>query len=161
MGSFSVRICRACRPALEPKTKVPAIASTKARPTATVRRHDSPTIQYSRFGCQTFRPGIGPPGRFRWWHGPCVLLLRRAEHGAHAGADGAADIERRGGARVWHLQAVRRFAEQLQRAPADHGDSGGADGVSLGDRSEEHTSELQSLRHLVCRLLLEKKKKNK
>src|SRR5262245_64015779 len=27
-----------------------------------------------------------------------------------------------------------------------------------GSRSEEHTSELQSLRHLVCRLLLEKKK---
>src|ERR1039458_10481465 len=27
-------------------------------------------------------------------------------------------------------------------------------------RSEEHTSELQSLRHLVCRLLLEKKKDN-
>src|SRR5262245_63585553 len=27
-------------------------------------------------------------------------------------------------------------------------------------RSEEHTSELQSLRHLVCRLLLEKKNKN-
>src|SRR5437899_6667799 len=27
------------------------------------------------------------------------------------------------------------------------------------ERSEEHTSELQSLRHLVCRLLLEKKKK--
>src|SRR5262245_62545857 len=41
-----------------------------------------------------------------------------------------------------------------------------ADGsVPTGDltagqgRSEEHTSELQSLRHLVCRLLLEKKKK--
>src|SRR5258705_7122907 len=30
----------------------------------------------------------------------------------------------------------------------------------IGNRSEEHTSELQSLRHLVCRLLLEKKKKN-
>src|SRR5438045_7562132 len=27
------------------------------------------------------------------------------------------------------------------------------------DRSEEHTSELQSLRHIVCRLLLEKKNK--
>src|SRR5947199_4858523 len=27
-------------------------------------------------------------------------------------------------------------------------------------RSEEHTSELQSLRHLVCRLLLEKKNKD-
>src|SRR5258705_13705578 len=30
---------------------------------------------------------------------------------------------------------------------------------SVASRSEEHTSELQSLRHLVCRLLLEKKKK--
>src|SRR5438045_7118210 len=28
----------------------------------------------------------------------------------------------------------------------------------IRDRSEEHTSELQSLRHIVCRLLLEKKK---
>src|SRR2546425_8683009 len=30
-----------------------------------------------------------------------------------------------------------------------------------GKRSEEHTSELQSLAYLVCRLLLEKKKKQK
>src|SRR2546429_3895880 len=30
----------------------------------------------------------------------------------------------------------------------------------LDERSEEHTSELQSRLHLVCRLLLEKKKKN-
>src|SRR2546425_4599452 len=29
----------------------------------------------------------------------------------------------------------------------------------VGERSEEHTSELQSLAYLVCRLLLEKKKK--
>src|SRR5258705_9522075 len=34
-----------------------------------------------------------------------------------------------------------------------------ADGRRPLLRSEEHTSELQSLRHLVCRLLLEKKKK--
>src|SRR5258705_1479644 len=33
--------------------------------------------------------------------------------------------------------------------------------LCIGMRSEEHTSELQSLRHLVCRLLLEKKKKKK
>src|SRR5437660_11757210 len=32
--------------------------------------------------------------------------------------------------------------------------------VFVDDRSEEHTSELQSRGHLVCRLLLEKKKKN-
>src|SRR2546425_3951079 len=31
--------------------------------------------------------------------------------------------------------------------------------ASRADRSEEHTSELQSLAYLVCRLLLEKKKK--
>src|SRR2546425_8936814 len=33
-------------------------------------------------------------------------------------------------------------------------------GAQLNNRSEEHTSELQSLAYLVCRLLLEKKKKN-
>src|SRR3712207_7036843 len=31
----------------------------------------------------------------------------------------------------------------------------------IGSRSEEHTSELQSRQYLVCRLLLEKKKKHK
>src|SRR2546422_5605141 len=34
-------------------------------------------------------------------------------------------------------------------------------GVRDQTRSEEHTSELQSRLHLVCRLLLEKKKKNR
>src|SRR3712207_6993363 len=34
-----------------------------------------------------------------------------------------------------------------------------AEAVVLGERSEEHTSELQSRQYLVCRLLLEKKKK--
>src|SRR5262245_63368182 len=44
-------------------------------------------------------------------------------------------------------------------APSLSGSAENAPG--RGDRSEEHTSELQSLRHLVCRLLLEKKKQNK
>src|SRR2546426_4198322 len=35
------------------------------------------------------------------------------------------------------------------------------EGQGLGERSEEHTSELQSPCNLVCRLLLEKKKKKK
>src|SRR3712207_8278660 len=35
------------------------------------------------------------------------------------------------------------------------------DVILIGERSEEHTSELQSRQYLVCRLLLEKKKKNK
>src|SRR5256884_6721190 len=33
--------------------------------------------------------------------------------------------------------------------------------ICIANRSEEHTSELQSRLHLVCRLLLEKKKKKK
>src|SRR3712207_6388017 len=36
----------------------------------------------------------------------------------------------------------------------------GANIYMLGSRSEEHTSELQSRQYLVCRLLLEKKKRN-
>src|SRR5947199_3931931 len=49
----------------------------------------------------------------------------------------------------------RRPARSAQSAPALR------NGRPLPDRprSEEHTSELQSLRHLVCRLLLEKKNK--
>src|SRR2546425_2640272 len=49
-----------------------------------------------------------------------------------------------------------------QVAPQVH-EVEGAEGVQLArlaevERSEEHTSELQSLAYLVCRLLLEKKK---
>src|SRR5207253_7321649 len=39
--------------------------------------------------------------------------------------------------------------------------AGRGDNVDADLRSEEHTSELQSRGHLVCRLLLEKKKNNK
>src|SRR5205814_8943886 len=42
-------------------------------------------------------------------------------------------------------------AHELDSAPLDRA-------TEVVVRSEEHTSELQSLRHLVCRLLLEKKK---
>src|SRR5207302_9261564 len=44
-----------------------------------------------------------------------------------------------------------------------HGDAGDYTQreVDTEDRSEEHTSELQSRENLVCRLLLEKKKKGK
>src|SRR2546422_5819106 len=48
-------------------------------------------------------------------------------------------------------------------AQEEHGDRRDHEQPLTGDgieRSEEHTSELQSRLHLVCRLLLEKKKKN-
>src|SRR5205814_9350138 len=53
-------------------------------------------------------------------------------------------------ARASTVCAVLPFSESVPRARIP---------ACLRVRSEEHTSELQSLRHLVCRLLLEKKKK--
>src|SRR5205809_6936469 len=48
------------------------------------------------------------------------------------------------------LNGIERLADRLVAVVGP---------VSGKDRSEEHTSELQSRLHLVCRLLLEKKKK--
>src|SRR5438045_9520966 len=53
--------------------------------------------------------------------------------------------------------ASKRHACDTRPARSDVGN----DRQQAGPRSEEHTSELQSLRHLVCRLLLEKKKNSK
>src|SRR5262245_65791826 len=58
----------------------------------------------------------------------------RSEAGLNIGAD----------VRILRRDQHETVSEQVDRAE--------------GCRSEEHTSELQSLRHLVCRLLLEKKK---
>src|SRR5258708_19826119 len=51
------------------------------------------------------------------------------------------------------------LAERVRRARLLHGRAQAAEDVVHTGRSEEHTSELQSPDHLVCRLLLEKKKK--
>src|SRR2546422_1774254 len=45
--------------------------------------------------------------------------------------------------------------------PALYGGASGTSRIGVLNRSEEHTSELQSRLHLVCRLLLEKKKKKR
>src|SRR2546429_9514310 len=50
---------------------------------------------------------------------------------------------------------------RLGRGPCLRGSVGEEVGCGHCLRSEEHTSELQSRLHLVCRLLLEKKKKKK
>src|SRR5205814_4674145 len=52
------------------------------------------------------------------------------------------------------------FRSGCSRAPASSIASTDRQKPKRSPRSEEHTSELQSLRHLVCRLLLEKKKHN-
>src|SRR5690606_40593177 len=59
----------------------------------------------------------------------------------HPGAAGQAAFRRFG-------KALRTPAEHVRRRPCDEGPE--------EERSEEHTSELQSRENLVCRLLLEK-----
>src|SRR5205823_9617425 len=65
--------------------------------------------------------------------------------------DRARDVERRLREHAAPAASVARAREA--RAREDHGS-----GRAAESRSEEHTSELQSLAYLVCRLLLEKKK---
>src|SRR3989449_8276108 len=60
-----------------------------------------------------------------------------------------------------HPRIGERTAEQWSRREQAGVDTApAATRAALARRSEEHTSELQSRLHLVCRLLLEKKKNN-
>src|SRR5207253_10134679 len=59
-----------------------------------------------------------------------------------------------------HAELFRHGVPRRRLAPSAHPEARAvraASGVDRVSRSEEHTSELQSRGHLVCRLLLEKK----
>src|SRR2546421_9158879 len=78
---------------------------------------------------------------------PYTTLFRSPAH--HAGGR-----DERAGLAGVHVRELRRreaasLGLEIERLAADH-----------APRSEEHTSELQSRSDLVCRLLLEKKKKS-
>src|SRR2546423_6968224 len=85
---------------------------------------------------------------------PYTTLFRslrgRGEISTH-GVDGRGELRQR--ALRHHLRAVDRQTRAARRNDAPM--------HALQRRSEEHTSELQSLAYLVCRLLLEKKKRKK
>src|SRR5437879_7966012 len=79
---------------------------------------------------------------------PYTTLFRSDRDGALGDDDlGGVEVPSDRGGDVEHVLQIRRAVLVGRRA---HGDE---------DRSEEHTSELQSPMYLVCRLLLEKKKK--
>src|SRR5258707_5111962 len=63
--------------------------------------------------------------------------------------------------RSWTRRSCSGRYAYPTRAPGARSGSGTPRGCARGshERSEEHTSELQSRQYLVCRLLLEKKKK--
>src|SRR5205814_5727444 len=82
----------------------------------------------------------------------CALL--------HEGLDSFVNVVRRGDEAEGHrLHLEGRIDGRVATAIQERLRQADRDG-RLSSRSEEHTSELQSLRHLVCRLLLEKKKKH-
>src|SRR3989441_3158256 len=83
---------------------------------------------------------------------PYTTLFRSVHHRLEL----RAALPARVGERILQLLAY------MPRVRAEHDDPSGEEhGLlhAVRDRSEEHTSELQSLAYLVCRLLLEKKKK--
>src|SRR2546425_9096005 len=69
-----------------------------------------------------------------------------------------AEMRRAGAAVAVAFDLARATAHEVRNRRALHAEVGVM--VLVDQRSEEHTSELQSLAYLVCRLLLEKKKKN-
>src|SRR2546429_900566 len=82
--------------------------------------------------------------------------VRRETAGAYLKAAGIAVRPPAG----WGRRAPAKPANEVTTDPAEAKAAGeGTD--NPGERSEEHTSELQSRLHLVCRLLLEKKNINK
>src|SRR5687767_15183764 len=88
---------------------------------------------------------------------PYTTLFRSELGGdALAGADGAVHVA------VPHRRRLRAGpVDGPDRSPQRRSELGPHPGREVGAvaaRSEEHTSELQSLAYLVCRLLLEKKK---
>src|SRR2546429_3590886 len=91
---------------------------------------------------------IRPPPRSPLFPSPPLSRSIVTKVGARRGTDGSW--------RPSHDPAdlVAQVQENLAHLGVD-----ALDAVNL--RSEEHTSELQSRLHLVCRLLLEKKKKSK
>src|SRR5262245_64765401 len=88
-------------------------------------------------------PAITPCDRHRWRVSrPSATGLARGRRGS----DLVATHNPKGDCSMTDDQLLSDAQDELRWEPR------------VDNRSEEHTSELQSLRHLVCRLLLEKKK---
>src|SRR3712207_8168196 len=89
---------------------------------------------------------------------PYTTLFRSAPERPHRGDGRPQGRVRAEDEQDEHRPVDRQVAEQLVRAEEPQGRVE-RDAGDQHDRSEEHTSELQSRQYLVCRLLLEKKKK--
>src|SRR3712207_7384313 len=85
---------------------------------------------------------------------PYTTLFRSSDRPAGPGCSVALSLGSRGPGRTGCPALSRLRGEETVSAPTGRTAGGAA------QRSEEHTSELQSRQYLVCRLLLEKKQKH-
>src|SRR5689334_23728432 len=88
---------------------------------------------------------------------PYTTLFRSVDHAENAARRPRARRRRRRGVLPCRSPGAAEADEAPSAALGDR--AGQPQRLQRAGRSEEHTSELQSQFHLVCRLLLEKKKK--
>src|SRR5205814_6946435 len=84
---------------------------------------------------------------------PLLWLVQQKQ--GYVSAEAEAWVGRLIGVSIAHVREVVSFYNMFHTKPLGRRELRVCTSLP---RSEEHTSELQSLRHLVCRLLLEKKK---
>src|SRR3989441_10570848 len=131
---------------------MPADSAVEIRKYASVRLPTRPTLRMSPIPATPSVIDVNTSGitvmrsirRNTWPTGPATLSLIQRTTGAAAA--GSTCIQR-----IHHAPPASALANTPHAAPATS--------PTTILRSEEHTSELQSLAYLVCRLLLEKKKK--
>src|SRR5690625_6712865 len=82
-----------------------------------------------------------------------LSLCPRREPGISTGSRGCQDL-----VRFFALLRIKPHAPPLVRVPVNSFEFQPCGRTPQAERSEEHTAELQSRGHIVCRLLLEKKK---
>src|ERR1039458_7583054 len=125
------------------------------------------------------------PPKFAMAKGVVVPKIGPDEHNHSGDSDGQPDLAAPRDVMVAEQQGIERQKPERRNRNQQRRQAGGNDPLGVGKReiaahqeqnadrrqmaklsrrksnarSEEHTSELQSLRHLVCRLLLEKKKR--
>src|SRR5438046_6632321 len=117
------------------------------------------------------QPDTGCARRSKQSIGSRKRIRRKPPRGADARATGFAAVGRRAAGARWVVvlevdAGARKRTAGAHGICAGHGKNGGPGAAAWRSglpckrirRSEEHTSELQSLTNLVCRLLLEKKK---
>src|SRR5690349_22569393 len=137
--------CRACGGKLAGRGRRRRRVTTRGDATVEVERE---------YGvCATCGQGVFPPGRGAGAGPGDVRPVDRGEHRL-AGDGDAVRTGAAGGGPV--IDAAGEHRDGPAADGGDRRDAGRARGCR-GGRSEEHTSELQSRRDLVCRLLLEKK----